>query len=71
MEYVALSRDTTETDLKQRREIRSGTAFYIDKASRALHLSLVYKSDFAVCKNMVGYSKLFSRPPVALRTTGL
>ncbi|KAI5107140.1 von Willebrand factor A domain-containing protein 8, partial [Silurus meridionalis] len=33
VEYVALSRDTTETDLKQRREIRSGTAFYIDQAS--------------------------------------
>uniref|UniRef100_A0A3B3RZN2 von Willebrand factor A domain-containing protein 8 n=1 Tax=Paramormyrops kingsleyae TaxID=1676925 RepID=A0A3B3RZN2_9TELE len=34
VEYVALSRDTTETDLKQRREIRAGTAFYIDQASR-------------------------------------
>uniref|UniRef100_A0A4W6D8P9 von Willebrand factor A domain-containing protein 8 n=1 Tax=Lates calcarifer TaxID=8187 RepID=A0A4W6D8P9_LATCA len=33
VEYVALSRDTTETDLKQRREIRSGTAFYIDQVS--------------------------------------
>ncbi|RXM97664.1 von Willebrand factor A domain-containing protein 8 [Acipenser ruthenus] len=33
VEYVALSRDTTETDLKQRREIRAGTAFYIDQAS--------------------------------------
>ncbi|XP_015258026.1 PREDICTED: von Willebrand factor A domain-containing protein 8 [Cyprinodon variegatus] len=32
-EYVALSRDTTETDLKQRREIRSGTAFYIDQCA--------------------------------------
>ncbi|MGH0128533.1 UNVERIFIED_CONTAM: hypothetical protein FKN15_018942 [Acipenser sinensis] len=32
-EYVALSRDTTETDLKQRREIRAGTAFYIDQAT--------------------------------------
>jgi hypothetical protein len=31
VEYVSLSRDTTETDLKQRREIRSGTAFYIDQ----------------------------------------
>uniref|UniRef100_A0AAA9TPZ2 von Willebrand factor A domain containing 8 n=1 Tax=Bos taurus TaxID=9913 RepID=A0AAA9TPZ2_BOVIN len=30
-EYIALSRDTTETDLKQRREIRAGTAFYIDQ----------------------------------------
>ncbi|KAK2112760.1 hypothetical protein P7K49_012507 [Saguinus oedipus] len=33
VEYIALSRDTTETDLKQRREIREGTAFYIDQAS--------------------------------------
>lgn len=33
VEYIALSRDTTESDLKQRREIRSGTAFYIDQVS--------------------------------------
>ncbi|XP_071782446.1 von Willebrand factor A domain-containing protein 8 [Centroberyx gerrardi] len=33
VEYVSLSRDTTETDLKQRREIRSGTAFYIDQCA--------------------------------------
>ncbi|KAL0985591.1 hypothetical protein UPYG_G00159100, partial [Umbra pygmaea] len=33
VEYVALSRDTTETDLKQRREIRSGTAFYVDQCA--------------------------------------
>ncbi|KAJ8404598.1 hypothetical protein AAFF_G00334610 [Aldrovandia affinis] len=32
VEYVALSRDTSETDLKQRREIRAGTAYYIDQA---------------------------------------
>ncbi|XP_026544257.1 von Willebrand factor A domain-containing protein 8, partial [Notechis scutatus] len=31
VEYMALSRDTTETDLKQRREIRAGTAYYIDQ----------------------------------------
>ncbi|MEJ1280537.1 von Willebrand factor A domain containing 8 [Cricetulus griseus] len=36
VEYIALSRDTTETDLKQRREIRAGTAFYIDQASSFL-----------------------------------
>ena len=30
-EYISLSRDTTETDLKQRREIRDGTAFHIDQ----------------------------------------
>lgn len=33
VEYLSLSRDTTETDLKQRREIRSGTAFYIDQCA--------------------------------------
>ena len=31
VEYVSLSRDTTETDLKQRREILSGTARHIDQ----------------------------------------
>ena len=31
VEYLALSRDTTEADLKQRREIVSGTAHYIDQ----------------------------------------
>ncbi|ETE57470.1 hypothetical protein L345_16814, partial [Ophiophagus hannah] len=30
---MALSRDTTETDLKQRREIRAGTAYYIDQCA--------------------------------------
>lgn len=32
-EYVSLSRDTTESDLKQRREIVSGTSIYIDQAA--------------------------------------
>ncbi|CAK8678183.1 unnamed protein product [Clavelina lepadiformis] len=32
-EYIALSRDTTESDLKQRREMRSGTSFYIDQCA--------------------------------------
>lgn len=31
VEYVALSRDTTEADLKQRREITDGTAKYFDQ----------------------------------------
>ena len=33
VEYVALSRDTTESDLKQRREIRAGSAHYVDQVS--------------------------------------
>lgn len=32
-EFVALSRDTTESDLKQRREIAGGTAHYIDQSA--------------------------------------
>jgi len=36
VEYVALSNDTTEADLKQRREISAGTALYVDcPATRA------------------------------------
>lgn len=31
LEYVSLSRDTTESDLKQRREILNGTATYFDQ----------------------------------------
>ena len=39
VEYAALSRDTTEADLKQRRELRGGTASYADQAAvrAALH----------------------------------
>jgi len=33
VEYIALSRDTTESDLKQRREIRNGTAYYEDQGA--------------------------------------
>uniref|UniRef100_A0A914XQV0 ATPase dynein-related AAA domain-containing protein n=1 Tax=Plectus sambesii TaxID=2011161 RepID=A0A914XQV0_9BILA len=29
-EYLSLTRDTTEADIKQRREIRGGTAYYVD-----------------------------------------
>lgn len=32
-EYVALSRDTTESDLKQRREIVNGSAKYFDQSA--------------------------------------
>ncbi|RZF49335.1 hypothetical protein LSTR_LSTR012199 [Laodelphax striatellus] len=33
VEFVSLSRDTTESDLKQRREIKGGTARYIDQGA--------------------------------------
>lgn len=32
-EYISLSRDTSESDLKQRREISNGTSLYIDQAA--------------------------------------
>lgn len=32
-EYISLSRDTSESDLKQRREISNGTAIFIDQAA--------------------------------------
>lgn len=31
VEYISLSRDTSESDLKQRREISNGTAVWIDQ----------------------------------------
>lgn len=52
MEYVSLTRDTTESDLKQRREIRNGVSVYIDQAAvkaaiegRALVLEGVEKAE--------------------------
>ena len=42
VEYVSLSRDTTETDLKQRREIVGGTVHYVDQV-QCLLLGLVPK----------------------------
>lgn len=33
LEFIALNRDTTEADLKQRREIKSGTAYYHDQSA--------------------------------------
>jgi len=34
VEYVSLSRDTTETDLKQRREIINSSVHYMDQVCR-------------------------------------
>lgn len=36
LEYISLSRDTTESDLKQRREIQGGTAVYLDQVLELL-----------------------------------
>lgn len=32
-EYLALTRDTTEADIKQRREIVNGTSLYVDQCA--------------------------------------
>ena len=40
MEYVSLSRDTTETDLKQRREIVSGTVKHVDQVGDGVYCIL-------------------------------
>ena len=39
MEYLSLTRDTTESDLKQRREILNGRAIFVNQAPvrAALH----------------------------------
>ena len=44
-EYISLSRDTTETDLKQRREIQTGTAYHIDQVC-------VSQSNISVARNI-------------------
>ena len=44
VEYVSLSRDTTESDLKQRREIKDGTAEYIHQ---------VHVCAYCVCMHLV------------------
>ena len=33
IEYVALSKDVTDADLKQRRELSKGTSYYVDQAA--------------------------------------
>ena len=33
VEFIALSQDTTEADLKQRKEIKNGTAYYHDQSA--------------------------------------
>ncbi len=41
LEYISLSRDTTESDLKQRREIQGGTAVYFDQVNMKLIINSV------------------------------
>jgi hypothetical protein len=56
---VSLSRDTTESDLKQRREISSGTAYYIDQ-------SAVRAASHGRILVLEGIEKVFSPTPVSL-----
>lgn len=70
-EYVALSRDTTESDLKQRKEIVQGTAEYYDQVGIfMLHLYFISywrKSDtdifrtFVIKRKLLVVSKIFAR----------
>lgn len=46
IEYVALSRDTTESDLKQRREILDGTATYFDQVNFHIIVRNSYETNF-------------------------
>lgn len=39
VEYISLSRDTTESDMKQRREVIHKTATYIDQVSEPLKVT--------------------------------
>lgn len=41
LEYIALSRDTTESDLKQRREIGKKAAIYYDQVNIRLPQNLI------------------------------
>ena len=53
MEYVSLSRDTTETDLKQRREIVAGTVHYVDQVSVYVSLCLSVSLYVTVCVSLI------------------
>ena len=45
VEYIALSRDTTESDLKQRREIHNGSAHFEDQVGyNTVFLNLYFGS---------------------------
>jgi len=49
VEYISLSRDTTEADLKQRREIINGTAHYIDQVSTVYNLAKIDRFWYKFC----------------------
>jgi MoxR-like ATPase len=52
IEYIALSRDTTESDLKQRREIHNGSARFEDQVQQfsliSCHLNFYFSATFFV-----------------------
>lgn len=50
LEYVALNRDTTEADLKQRREIVKGSATYFDQVWSHFALSKFFEYHFYLDK---------------------
>ena len=58
LEYVSLSRDTTETDLKQRREIVAGTVHYVNQ----VWILSSYKVDDHLCLNTVPIDTRYNEP---------
>lgn len=52
LEFITLTRDTTDTDLKQRREIRGGTSFYHDQVREEIRFHKV-RSLFVPCNGPV------------------
>jgi len=61
-EYLALTRDTSESDLKQRREIRHGSIVYIDQAAvrAAIHgRVLILEGIHAHTKAILVYVTIF------------
>lgn len=44
VEFVSLSRDTTEADLKQRREIIKGSAEYINQVCSSRSMILIFRN---------------------------
>ncbi len=63
-EYLPLTRDTTEADIKQRREIKQGNAFYVDlvgmTSSLEFEMQECLKKWFSVCCESGGGRSSFS-----------
>ena len=71
-EFVALSRDTTESDLKQRREIRDGTAHYVDQvrvSQSSTGCTEIAEIIPYLCENVCQLAKKSKSPTTVVRNT--